>query len=402
MCNIKFTGTFRELTLSTIATTISIILTFGTAHYVEQKEKKAAARQTAMMVIHDMENTARNFRKMAKQEEKYREMTRYVMQRMAEIDSLNLDTAFQVFIYISAIADQKQLYTLDESSERVFLSSQESWKNIDNPTFIDEVQDFYASRHEIYDYINTSTQWQKPLSSQVLYQHQLNRDNGTTDERQLLKQALKSREVRYYLNYSAGRQTQLNQFADQFQHTSDICKFNIGITDEELEEYVRNTGRTGRNVKEQEIIGRWIMSATDEQYSVIEYFENHTYCQMNIIHLSHPIYDGRMDLKYVSNGTWELRGDTLHNTLQPGYKFETDHSHIIPKPGMEQEVETYVENLQRNGREQQKASAARQARHRAYRATINASGNKIELKWTEHDDDEDNDTEQAIYLSREK
>ena len=57
--NQKSTNIVKELVLTTIATTISIILTFGTAHYFEQKQKKADARLMAMMVIYDMDNTAK-------------------------------------------------------------------------------------------------------------------------------------------------------------------------------------------------------------------------------------------------------------------------------------------------------------------------------------------------------
>lgn len=95
----------RELLLTTIATTISIVLTFGGSAYFEQKKKKSDARLMAMMVIHDMENTALQLR---------------------------------------------------QASEKIFLSSQETWKNIDNPGFIDAVQHFYVERHQIFDYINSS------------------------------------------------------------------------------------------------------------------------------------------------------------------------------------------------------------------------------------------------------
>ena len=157
--NTNWSGVFREITLTTIATTISIVLTFGTAHFIEARQKKADGRQTAMMVIHDMENSIKTFRDMAKEEEKFRDMIQGVMQHKEEIDSLDYETAWKIFIHISTVTDEQKLYNLDESSERVFLSSQDSWKNIDNAAFIDVVQEFYTYRHEVYDYMNASIQW---------------------------------------------------------------------------------------------------------------------------------------------------------------------------------------------------------------------------------------------------
>ena len=397
----RFKGTFKEILLSIIATTISIILTFGTAHYLEEISKKATARQTAMMVIHDMDNNVEILRNKAKDEKKYCDMAQDVIARLAEIDSLEENTLWKVFNYLAASSDEN-LYSFDESSERVFLSSQDSWKNFDNPSFIDEVQEFYTTRHEIYNYINSSPQWRQPIGSQVLYQHQLNNADGSSHIQQLLRETITSKEVRYYLNYSVGRQMQLNQFADELQHISNVCKFNMGIADEELEEYVKNIHRTGRNVKEQEIIGRWILASTDNEYNFIEYFSDHTYSQTSINHLGHPIYDGVLDYKFVANGTWKLHDDTLHTELQLAYKFELDRSRVTPKAGMEHDVEELLNRWeQQQVLAEQEAKAAGGVRPRSYVATINATGNKIELLWTEEDED-GNEIKKAFYLSRDK
>lgn len=65
----KFANFSRELLMTTIATTISIILTFGTAHVLEVRQKKAEGKQMVMMVIHDIDNAEESFLKMAKEEE---------------------------------------------------------------------------------------------------------------------------------------------------------------------------------------------------------------------------------------------------------------------------------------------------------------------------------------------
>ena len=57
----KLTGSsmLRELLLTTLATTISIVLTFGTAAFLEHKQQEKNRRQITLMVISDIYDFAR-------------------------------------------------------------------------------------------------------------------------------------------------------------------------------------------------------------------------------------------------------------------------------------------------------------------------------------------------------
>ena len=399
--NAKWTAMLKEMLMTVFATTVSIILTFGTAHYMDRKKQKAAGRQTAMMVIHDMENSIETLRKWGRDEETYSGLARYVLENMDRIDSLSFDTLMYVRDYITANSDEMTQFQLDESCERLFLSSQESWKNIDNTSFVDAVHEFFSGRHTIYDYINHSEQWKKPVSSEAFYRHQLEREDGTTDLVQFLKEHITSKEVVYYLNYASGRQQQINGYADMIQRISDQCKFTMGITDEELEQYVKAKKRMGRNVKESELTGRWVIQSTDDKYSGMEFRDNHTFDQTYIEHLLHATFAGRLDCIFVSSGTWDLRDDTLFLEIQPDYTFRMDRGFITPNPGMEKQMEEYVEALEKAHMEKQKEAAAGDVQRKAYVATINRSGNKIELVW-EETDGELAGQEISIYLSKDK
>ena len=75
----------KELLMTFAGATLSIILTFGTAHFLDQKEQRADGRQTAMLLIHDMEISADLFKHYAKEEEKGFNCAQVVI---AGIDSL--------------------------------------------------------------------------------------------------------------------------------------------------------------------------------------------------------------------------------------------------------------------------------------------------------------------------
>ena len=53
--DMKFQGTFKELFLTFIGTTLSIILTFGTSAWIEQREAEQARKMLAMTIIHDID-----------------------------------------------------------------------------------------------------------------------------------------------------------------------------------------------------------------------------------------------------------------------------------------------------------------------------------------------------------
>lgn len=84
----------KELLLTTIATTISIVLTFGTARFIEHRQAQKAQRQTAMMLIHDIDESVAVVESMAENEEKQKSALQYVIDHYDQIDSLPEDTLF--------------------------------------------------------------------------------------------------------------------------------------------------------------------------------------------------------------------------------------------------------------------------------------------------------------------
>ncbi len=392
-------GWLKELGLTFIATTISIVLTFGTAHYLEWRQKVANGRLMAMMVIHDMDNTIETLTKLAGEQAAMTVMAQYMKDNQDRLDSVYKDSLENVLNHIVAADNSLLTYRLDESTEKVFLSSQDSWKNIDNATFIDEVQRFYVNRHELYDHINSSSRWRKPVSEDE-YNACLLSDQ-IFEASSLLRKFLSMPSVNSYLSLADQRQRELNLAALRFKQISDRCKFTMGITDEELTAYIESRERTGRNVKVYELIGSWILMQNAEYDYVIEFAADHSYTQTSITHQHESSFNGNIDMKFISVGTWELRDDSLLMVLQPGMKLEIDDSRITPKPGKEQEVKDFIAYLETYGKAIRKENDQQKERPRSYAASIDRTGNKMELMWTEPDADGD-EIKQAYYLTRPK
>ena len=82
----------KSFLTSVMGTTISILLTFGTSALVERKVKADVQRQTAMMVIHDIDMCADQMEEMAKDEEKNNNAVQYILAHLDQIASLPEDT----------------------------------------------------------------------------------------------------------------------------------------------------------------------------------------------------------------------------------------------------------------------------------------------------------------------
>ena len=379
-------GVMKELLLTTIATTISIVLTFGTAQYFEHRQKEADARMLAMMVIHDMDNTVEQLRRMAKEDAQNTEEARYVLDNLDKVDSLEYNLMARVLSYIKTEVSSQQQYPLDEASEKVFLSSQDSWKNIDNPAFIDAVQAFYVYRHGIFNTMNSSWRFRKPISNDAEYEAWLKFGDSRPDYQDQIKEYIPRREVAVFLDGESLRQNNLNSWAEECEIKCNSCKFAMGITDKELEEYVKTRQVKGQSVKEHELVGRWIIINTADKIDFFEYKADHTFISQYVGYENLPFFNGRHVCTQTRKGSWELRGDSLFVVIKES-KCETDASKVTAKPGMEKQTNYFVEDYKTWAKDEEKKENEAAGFTKKYAVSIDKSGTKIELVQVMTDND---------------
>lgn len=376
----------RELLLTTIATTISIVLTFGGSAYFEQKKKKSDARIMAMMVIHDMENTALLLRQASEQAVQQAEPAHYVWENFYRLDDIGEDTLKLALSYIVEESSEHKQFPLDEASEKIFLSSQETWKNIDNPGFIDAVQHFYVERHQIFNFINSSPSFRKPISSEEDFRVLANCKDPMHWFRlsllDRLREFLPRNDVQLYLTYSYGRQGALKNYARNFEQAITKCKFMMGITDEELDAYVKSQEQAGYSPKESELVGKWYLQKEKEVEVYYELANNHEFRKIALNHVSNPDFTGLAEFTRSEKGTWELRDDSLCIVYESGQKFHLDASNIKAKPGKEAETKGFIEYWTNYGAEVEKTSAIGQTEVENLAVSIDKTGTKMELRAT--------------------
>jgi hypothetical protein len=397
----KGRGIMKEILMTVVATSISIVLTFGTAQWLEHQQKVKDGRQMAMMVISDIDANVKTIQQLAKEEEREFGIAKYVESHMDQLEDMPIDTLFEVWSYIL----DGEYYSIDDSKERIFNSSQETWKVIDNPSFINTVQTFYQERRDFVDItLHKERTFRAPMSYDDEYAMLTSRKSLTEDDVvDMIRQVMPTRKVSLFLYYSAERQRTLNAMAGEWQRKSDLCKFIMDITDEELAEYLNKQNRTGDPVSKKQLVGTWVSTESFSHEESIEFKKDNSFVHILTQNVATPIFVGKVTIARVLEGTWHLKGDSLYRDYKSDVR-TLDKSGISYSAEMKDSVEKIFANYERavEKRNEKVRQEGLDVPHRSNAAFINRSGNKIELRKTEVNDDGEEETSVSHMVRQKK
>ena len=368
----------RDLLMTFLGTTISIILTFGTAHIIEKNHAREDGRQTALRVIHDMDNTIRDFKTFAKLEEDIFRRVQKIMMYQGDLSDFPRDTLSSVLDFL--VSSPFNRLSADDATEKTFLSDENAWKNIDNPNFIDAVQHFYYSRRVYFDYFRTAYIWTSPISDKDVYEHTDDSGYFEVDYAKYLKELITQKSVRYYIANSPARQRVYYRIADNFKSISDKCKFLLGITDEELKQYVKNIERHGNPIKHNDLIGTWLVTSTDNEEDYYEFRSDNTLVRKRAYLVTDTHYTGRICINQEFDGEWRLDGDSLYLTVRPGFTYEFDTTRISYRPEMKKDILYLLGIWEKSYADALESVKDKEDLNVSFAASIDASGKKIELR----------------------
>lgn len=380
----KAAGIAKSLLLSVMGTTISIILTFGTSRYFDHRKKLANGRQLAIMAIHDIDNTVKVFEEYADHEYQLSLQAQYLQEHLETLEDIGFDTLSAVFDYLLADNFVGEGYILDEANEKVFLSSQDAWKNIDNATFIDRVQTFYNERHEFYNYLTTSLEWHKPLEESEFIQRKIHTPDYSFDIVSYLKELLRRDDVGYYIAYSSLRQQLFNSTSQKWHNVSDECQFLMGISDREKEDYIKSRERKGYLASEHQLLGRWLAkdkgNREEKREQILEFCKDHTATFTTISYESSHLYIGNIVTKCIARGTWNLLGDSVTVTQKPELEYAIDTTAISYRAELKPDIQNLMDEWNEIFRKSKEESRKKGEETIKYGTFIDQSETK--LKWS--------------------
>ena len=396
----------KSILTSVLGTTISILLTFGTSALVESREKANTQRQTAMMVIHDIDVCVNQMEEMAKDEEERNNAVQYVLAHQDQIATLPEDTILLAMLMLANYNDNHTIF--DNAKENIFKSSQDIWSNLDNMAFIDNMEKFYRERKEIESLISKSPTFTKPITFDEWNQIQIDSkaNNYRIDYAALLKEKLKDRKVQFNIDNSTARTRFYRECAQKWRNISDRNKFIMNISDEELAEYIKNSQHSGSSVSKRDLTGQWERKAEGIRDYYYEFLENDSFNIKIIMHWGNPFYNGEIHLSYIYGGKWNLKDDTLFMEYAPkSMEVELDTSRISYRPEMRDSVKGYIrllniaawkqslrKSLERSRRDtfpvrkQSLRKSLERSRRDTFPVTTNKANDKIEMVVSRDDD----------------
>ena len=152
----------KQFLLALLATTISIVLTFGTAAIIDNHKKKTAKKEMVMMVLNDFDKTIGVVESIDSGLCECRRLQREIAIHPEQYDSLSK-------CFIQEITDWSVVEFI-ETTERIFSTSIETFNTIGDVNFVNEASDFYFCRRkykeEVIDHLKENVTY-KDISSSL-------------------------------------------------------------------------------------------------------------------------------------------------------------------------------------------------------------------------------------------
>ena len=325
--NLTMKGSLKELLLTFLGTTISIVLTFGTSALLDHREKAAQQRQTAIMSVYDIDEIIRLLQEDMQKEKSFSEVTNYLYAHQEELDSVSIDTLKMAVAYlVEDVVGQPEW--ADDSKEKAFSGNIEVRQNMKYAQFYDNVRESYRLRRELLGYMEKDLEFSRPVSDADYRQfiQQLDFENFDTDgdlndnaSRSLLRYAFQQRSTELYLRYFFKRRDAYAHYIMRLTRLNRENKFMADITDDDLADYVKKNVDRTMPVTAQQLIGTWeeqfvdnnvfhYTLTKDQQVEFIGDFNNKLDLYLKDEQMYVPIL---VPTTTRLKGHWRLEGDSL-------------------------------------------------------------------------------------------
>lgn len=144
-------GWWKDFVVAILATTVSIVLTFGTSKLIERNNQKKERRLTAMMVMSSIESFARTLDESARDWDRMDSIAVWLLRlpidEVAKLGDGPFEQAVQEVF-------QAPIIRHDNTAETIFSSNIDTWKNLGSFRFVDNVGACFSQMNWIEKEIN--------------------------------------------------------------------------------------------------------------------------------------------------------------------------------------------------------------------------------------------------------
>ncbi|MBP5338812.1 MAG: hypothetical protein J6Z14_05840 [Prevotella sp.] len=371
-------GMVKELLLTTLATTISIVLTFGTAQYFEDRQTEKARRMIAMTIINDIDQSIEVVKKRKDAEEKGHEAACYVIENEDRLDSIGVDTLMMFVNYVTNASFDADM-EFKTMNENIFNSSQDTWRTINDRKFLNNVQEFYNLRFSLEQQSKDLIIFKKPLT--VEEEYEMFMAVKVEDAAAICRWLLKNKRLKNYLDLVSSRMSAYLVFLRLTTNLNEENKFLMNITEQDMEEFVNHTYMEIHPAKEKDLMGTWnAVLVDDKNETFYNLLPDHTFTTRQSVRWGTAFFRHRMVQRFSLSGTWDVEGDSLvmHYDMK-SYKLEIDDSEVTYPADMAANVQWFKEGLASEEMKPILVKKLDQNSRRALATNIDKSGTRLEL-----------------------
>ena len=235
----------KQVGMIVLSTTISLSLTLGVLQLLDMQAKKKDRRLSAMMVMSNIESFARTLELRAEKMAPTDSMAAWLLSM--PIEDLELMPEKE----LAALVDRATtVATLnhDRSAENVFTNNIETWKNVGNVSFIDQVGSCFSAINGVEEQFND---WAKGVS-EALHDVSINPDKYEGSNRTL--KCLHSDKVRASMAAMHNRRCWLKYAAAVLRYHNRSNMKSIDITEQEVMDYTDNRENDDYDVGEPPVV----------------------------------------------------------------------------------------------------------------------------------------------------
>ena len=216
---------WKDFVVAILATTVSIVLTFGTSKLVERNNQRKERRLTALMVMSSIESFARSIDETTEIWDRLDSVAVWLLRLpIEEVERLGeepfQDAVNEVF--------QAPIIRHDQTAETIFSSNIDTWKNMGNFQFVDNVGACFSQMNWIEEKINQDSVEYTEHQARIF--NHFSDYPGKTFTEKLLRDELARRQLQMPNSYKAW----LAYCSDNLRRMNRKNMKLIGIPEEEV------------------------------------------------------------------------------------------------------------------------------------------------------------------------
>ena len=219
---------WNNLFRTILGTSISIILTFGTSALIHQHNKAQDRKMTAMMVMSNIESFAQTLETRSKKMALNDSIAAWLL--CMSYEDLELLPSNELDELIGRVTDLATL-NHDHTAENIFSNHFETWKNVNNVYFIDNVGACFSAINGVEEQFN---EWVMEASEAM---HDVNVNPDKFDGNTIPMKMMHSKRMRTAMSAIHNRRCWLRYAAASLRYFNLKNMAAIGISEQEVMEY---------------------------------------------------------------------------------------------------------------------------------------------------------------------